>query len=297
MPKEKTNKSQLKTKSVTPKYTLEETNQSLLDKVGDQKYSIVLADPPWEYQVVKKDGILVRKGMAAEYYNTISLKDLKSLKVPEILDVNAICCMWTTGPKMKESIELIESWGFKYITMFGVWGKTTSGKIQGPKLGNYTRQFAEFVLLGTKGTVGMLINNGLSIPNLWLEDSKEHSQKPKKLKKMIDTLFKNVPKIELFARESTDLNWDYWGNQTSKFGTKVDDVAKKKIRETQNELRIKLHSAKRISGAFIDRKNKYGTDLNGQSTLFNFFKGLNVEVESIEEEESFEEYDDQSNDQ
>jgi N6-adenosine-specific RNA methylase IME4 len=242
-----------------------ETNQSLLSQTGDSKYCIILADPPWHYQD-NTDGL---EGCVT--YDTMKLSQLKELKVSEISDENCVLLMWTTGPKMMESGELLKSWGFKYITMFGVWVKTP---ITAPRLGNYTRQCSEFVIMGTKGRVEKLLIGGTNISNTFLEDSKEHSQKPKTIHNYIEKIFHNLPKIELFARQSTDPNWEYWGNETQKYGSLNVEQLKKRIdiRKEQKELRDKIFKLKRVKGPLVDHKNKYGTEINGQKTLKGYFK-------------------------
>ena len=83
-----------------------------------RKKNIILADPPWKYNLNKINGC------AENHYPTMSLKELKELNVLDYADNDCILFIWTTGPKMKESIELIESWRFEYKTMFAVWVKT-----------------------------------------------------------------------------------------------------------------------------------------------------------------------------
>ena len=40
----------------------------------------------------------------------------------------------------------------------------------------------------------------------------KNSKKPEKVRKNIELLFGNLPRIELFARQKTD-GWDVWGNE------------------------------------------------------------------------------------
>jgi N6-adenosine-specific RNA methylase IME4 len=205
----------MKRKRTEKEDIMKETNEDLLRVNGNLKRNIIYADPPWNY----RSGETI-KGRASNHYDTMTLKELKQLKVNEISDDDCILFLWTTGPHLGNAIELMESWGFRYVTMFFVWVKTTNGKIKGGRCGFYTRQSSEFVLMGTKGKIGKFKCNQDYIPNTFLKDSTVHSEKPKDVKECIDKMFLNVPKIELFARESSDLNWDYWGNEVTKFGTK-----------------------------------------------------------------------------
>ena len=54
-----------------------------------------------------------------------------------------------------------------------------------------------------------VVNN---IQGLVIEERTKHSKKPIEVKKRIEQLFGNIPKIELFAREKS-YGWDVWGNE------------------------------------------------------------------------------------
>jgi N6-adenosine-specific RNA methylase IME4 len=261
---------------------IEETNKSLLEKNGEIKRNIIYCDPPWKYSVEKTDSNNVQKemqGMANSHYETMSLEQLEQLKVPDIAAKDCILLMWTTGPQMQASIELLNAWGFNFKTIFMNWVKTTNGKIAGPRLGFYTRQSCEYVLLATRGSVQKYKKPLENVfYNVFLEDSREHSRKPDYVKKVVDSIFLNVPKIELFARESTDLNWDYWGNeiQIDKFGSNIDgnDEERLKIRKQQMELAEEISKCKKskLSGNMIDSGNKYGLKRNKQTSILEFLK-------------------------
>jgi len=62
--------------------------------------------------------------------------------------------MWSTDAHIKEAIETIEAWGFKYITIAFVWEKKTATGKTVANLGAWTMKNYELCLLGTKG--GML---------------------------------------------------------------------------------------------------------------------------------------------
>lgn len=232
-----------------------------IDLEDKRKRNIILADPPWEYNSSFKTG------SAEHHYSTMSLKELKELNVSEYTAKNCILFMWTTGPLMKTSIELLEEWGFKYKTMFGVWLKICQ-----TIMGHYTRQKSEFVLMGVKGKIDKFKKlNCPYIENTFESKPEEHSKKPKKLKEMIDQIFENIPKLELFSRNSNDLNWDHWGNETEKFGKNNNQEKKRKIRDEQHYLAEKLIKQKRMKGKMIDKANKYGLERNKQQKL-NFNK-------------------------
>jgi N6-adenosine-specific RNA methylase IME4 len=138
-------------------------------------------------------------------------------------------------------------------------------------MGHYTRQTSEFVLMGTKGKIEKFKKtNSPYIENTFQFNVEEHSKKPKYLKKMIDQIFENIPKLELFSRDSNDLNWENWGNEIEKFGKNNNQEKKRKMIENQYSLIEELNEQKRMKGKMIDRNNKYGLKRNKQQQLTDF---------------------------
>jgi N6-adenosine-specific RNA methylase IME4 len=257
---------------------LEQTNGSLLEDNGGIKRNIIYADPPWEYTIKSHEKGSTMSGLSNQHYSAMSLNELKQLKVQEIAANDCILFPWTTGAQMKNSLELMNAWGFEYKTMFMTWIKTTKGEIKGNRLGFYTRQSCEYVLMGSRGTVLKYKNPKYTTPicNVFQEDSKEHSRKPTYVRELIDKMFLNVPKIELFAREqSNEVDWDYWGNEVSKFTTNTTkgSTNKEAARKLQIQLSDKLALQKRITKEhLVDSANKYGVEGNHQTTLKDFLQ-------------------------
>jgi N6-adenosine-specific RNA methylase IME4 len=257
---------------------LEQTNGSLLEDNGGIKRNIIYADPPWEYTIKSHEKGSTMSGLSNQHYSTMSLNELKQLKVHEIAANDCILFLWTTGAQMENSIELMSAWGFEYKTMFMTWIKTTKGEIKGNRLGFYTRQSCEYVLMGSRGTVLKYKNPKYTTPicNVFQEDSKEHSRKPTYVREVIDKMFLNVPKIELFAREqSNEVDWDYWGNEVNKFTTNTtrNSTNKESTRKLQIQLSDKLALQKRTTKKhLVDSANKYGVEGNHQTTLKDFLQ-------------------------
>ena len=100
----------------------------------DKKYNIIYADPPWRYQDRSCNG-------ACElHYNTMKIGDICELPVKEITSKDCVLFMWVTYPMLREGLELIEAWGFKYKTIGFQWikqNKSGNGFFFG--LGRWTR--------------------------------------------------------------------------------------------------------------------------------------------------------------
>jgi len=197
----------------------------------DKKYQIIYADPPWKFgskELQKYEG--KRFTSMDKHYQTQSKGWIKQLPVKGIADKDCALFLWTTDAHIKEAIETIEAWGFKYITVVFVWEKkTVTGKTV-HNLGAWTMKNYEICLLGTKGAMlkHKKVNN---IPQKVEELRRKHSQKPEKVRKNIELLFGDLPRIELFARERTE-GWDAWGNE-------VDlEIAAKRIEAEASQLKL-----------------------------------------------------------
>ena len=174
------------------------------------KYKIILADPPWPYS--RNYGGDPKNG--GIQYPTMSIQDLKDLSplIKQITNRDSLCLMWATFPKLKEAIEVLESWGYGYKTVIFTWLKRTkSGKVYSG-MGNYSNGNQEIVLLGRRGKGCQRIRK--DIKQVIEAPRGRHSEKPKELHSRIEALFGDVPRIELFARECVP-GWVCLGNEIS----------------------------------------------------------------------------------
>ncbi len=175
-------------------------------------YQIIYADPPWEFsskELQKYDG--VRFTSIEKHYVVQPKNWIKNLSVSQISEKDSALFLWSTDAHLKEAIEVIESWGFKYITVAFVWEKLTNTGKTVANLGAWTMKNYELCLLGTKGK--MLQHKKCN--NIYQKVAAErtkHSKKPDEVRKRIEKLFGDTTRIELFAREKTE-GWHVWGNE------------------------------------------------------------------------------------
>lgn len=177
-----------------------------------KKYQIIYADPPWKFssrQLQKYSG--ARFSSLEKEYDTQKSDWIESLSVSEICDENCALFLWTTDAHLKEAISVIESWGFRYITVAFVWAKKTKNGKQIATLGSWTMKNCELCLLGIKGKM-LQFKKSNCVYQLVEAERFSHSEKPDEIRKRIKILFGELPSIELFAREKTE-GWDVWGDQ------------------------------------------------------------------------------------
>lgn len=173
----------------------------------DKKYQIIYADPPWEYK--KTGGLKNSRGMAKQFYQTMSLEDICLLPIQNITDDNACLFLWTTYPKLPEALIVMKSWGFEYFGLGFEWIKKTKTGKDFFGMGCWTRANSEPCLLGFSGKLKPQRHNIRQIVESQIQ---EHSKKPAVIRNLIVELIGDLPRIELFARQKVD-GWDAWGNE------------------------------------------------------------------------------------
>ncbi len=172
-----------------------------------KKYSVILADPPWHYEVYSKKGT----GRSAEsHYPTMPASDIMALPVADIAEKDSALFLWVTFPCLLDGIEVLKSWGFEYKTVAFVWvkqNKKSSSLFWG--MGHRTRSNVEICLLGTRGRPKCI---SAGVHQVIVSHIEEHSKKPQEVHQRIIQLMGDVSRIELFARRKTE-GFDVWGNE------------------------------------------------------------------------------------
>lgn len=175
----------------------------------NKKYSIIYADPPWDYKD-KRDTHPRLCGGATVHYNTMPIEELKSLPVHAIADDDCILFIWATFPNLPLVFDVITAWGFVYKTLGFSWIKTN--KNNGKPffgIGHYTKSNCEVCLIAIKGRPKIVSNY---VSSVIISHRGEHSKKPDAVRNKIVELCGNIPRIELFARDKKE-GWDCWGNE------------------------------------------------------------------------------------
>ena len=172
-----------------------------------QKYSVIYADPPWQYRTYSKKG----QGRSAEsHYPTMSIDDIKALPVKELAEKDCALFMWITFPCLQEALQVLEAWGFSYKTVAFVWikqNRVSDSLFWG--MGYWTRSNAEICLLATKGKPK---RQSAGVHQFIISPIEQHSKKPDEARDKILALMGDLPRVELFARQKTP-GWDAWGNE------------------------------------------------------------------------------------
>jgi len=166
----------------------------------DKRYGVIYADPPWRFEPYSRDTGMDRA--ADNHYQTMPLDNIKQLEIPAADD--CILFLWATSPMLPEALDVMHAWGFVYKSHF-VWVKDRLGT------GYWTRNKHELLLIGTRGDIPAPAP-GHQYESVITAPVARHSSKPFVMHEMIEEMFPNLPRIELFARDRFD-GWDAWGNE------------------------------------------------------------------------------------
>lgn len=164
------------------------------------------------------------KSGAATQYPTMTVDELKHLPIREIADPTGCALfLWTTTPLKREAMDIIDAWGFKYVTTI-YWRKLTKDGNTFNGLGFNYRNAVEECWYCRLGHVKALrsqrpnyIETDLAdaVGEVWIESVPgRHSEKPDEIYRLIEEPVDRLnlnPKIELFARKHRD-GWDVIGN-------------------------------------------------------------------------------------
>ena len=177
------------------------------------KFGAILADPPWEFK--NKTGKIAPQHKKTSRYKTLSLEDIKSLPVERVSSKRSHLYLWVPNALIKEGLEVMDAWGFKYKTNL-IWRKIRKdGGPDGRGVGFYFRNTTEIILFGVKGKNVRTRKPGRTQVNVIETRKREHSRKPDELYKIIENCSWG-PFLELFARGKRK-SWTSWGDQSKKY--------------------------------------------------------------------------------
>jgi len=171
-----------------------------------QRYPVIYADPPWQYE---NPPIGATNRAIENHYPTMTLEEICALPVAEMATDDAILYLWATSPKLAECMRVIDAWGFIYRTSM-VWKKDKIG------MGYHVRNQHEILLIAKRGEIPPPPINARP-PSVLDAPRREHSAKPEEFYSIIERMYPELPKIELFARAERN-GWAVWGNQAASNG-------------------------------------------------------------------------------
>ncbi|MBD8467087.1 methyltransferase [Plantibacter sp. CFBP 8798] len=164
----------------------------------NSKYTVCIADPPW------RAGQLGHLG-AESHYSLMTDEAIKAMgpALQEHMLEDSVCFLWVTNATIKTGHEVLEAWGYKYSGTI-TWIKARMG------LGHPLRNMTEHVLLGVRGRPPKPAFRGQG--TWFFAPVQSHSHKPEEFFDIVDRLYPEGRRLELFARRPRS-GYQAWGNE------------------------------------------------------------------------------------
>lgn len=184
-------------------------SEDLLRFAGKQRFPTVLADPPWQF--INRTGKVAPEHKRLSRYGTMSLSEIMSLPVQDIVAPTAHLYLWVPNALLPDGLKVMEAWGFTYKATI-TWHKIRKdGGSDGRGVGFYFRNVTEPILFGTRGKNARTLAPGRSQVNYISSRKREHSRKPDEQYPLIESCSPG-PYLEMFGR-GVRPGWATWGNQ------------------------------------------------------------------------------------
>ena len=191
--------------------SLDDTIQNFLQTCSNQKFTTILADPPWQFN--NRTGKVAPEHKRLNRYPTMPLEDIKKIPVDAVSDKQCHLYLWVPNALLPDGLEVMKAWGFQYKTNL-IWEKVRKdGFPDGRGVGFYFRNVTEILLFGIKGENNRTLAPARSQVNIIRSMKREHSKKPDEFYDLIEACSRG-PYLEMFARGVRE-NWVLWGNQAT----------------------------------------------------------------------------------
>lgn len=189
-----------RTRRETREVELSDKTRAAAESLGIVLANVIYADPPWRFEV--RSDVTGMDRSADNHYPTMTFEDICKIVPPAAED--CVLFLWSTAPMQPEALALLDAWGFEYKTQW-IWHKERAGT------GYWNRNKHEVLILATRGNVPAPAP-GDQFPSVIEAMPGRHSAKPTAFVEMIEAMFPNCVRLEMFARGSRE-GWITWGNE------------------------------------------------------------------------------------
>lgn len=184
----KLNFSQIRTEEMKQK-KVEQTEKIKALVLPEGKFNLIVVDPPWE-QAGEYSSTNFRGGTK---YPAMTTQQIKDYPILERADNDCVLWLWGIDAGLKETLEVIESWGFKRKDTL-IWHKTGA-----MGLGKWLRREHEYCFLCVKGKPQF---KGESFRSVFDAPRRKSCEKPDEF---YDLIIKASPdlkfRLDVFARK------------------------------------------------------------------------------------------------
>ncbi|KAJ3335415.1 hypothetical protein HDU93_005596, partial [Gonapodya sp. JEL0774] len=162
------------------------------------KFSVIMADPPWDIHMSLP-------------YGTMKDDEMRAMPLHHLQD-DGFIFLWVTGRAMELGRECLQIWGYDRVEEL-IWVKTNQLQrlIRTGRTGHWLNHSKEHCLVGIKGNPKY--NGGIDADVL-VAEVRETSRKPDEVYNIVDRLAPFSRKVEIFGRmHNTRDGWVTLGNQ------------------------------------------------------------------------------------
>ena len=175
----------------------------------EKKYQVIYVDPPWKQSKGGKKSVRPKSSGEKLEYPVISLEEIEQHLFNATLetDRNAVMFLWTIDKYLHEAEQIAKRLGYKLHARM-IWNKVT-----GIPAAFTIRYGHEYLLYLYKGKLLPVAKSERGkIHSVFTEQVKRHSQKPEIAYQIIERLYPEAKKLEMYARLKRE-GWGAWGNE------------------------------------------------------------------------------------
>ena len=175
----------------------------------DKKYQVIYADPPWKQSRGGKKAVRKLSSGGPLPYSVISLEEIANhiQHFSSMGDNDHALFLWAIDKYLFEAHEIAYNLGYKLHARM-IWNKVTGIPAA------FTIRYGHEYLLWfyRKKLIPVAKNERGKIHSVFTEQVKKHSEKPEIAYQIIERLYPDSTRIELYARRRRS-GWELWGNE------------------------------------------------------------------------------------
>ena len=175
----------------------------------NETYTLIYADPPWKQSRGGRKSVRPNSSGKELEYPTCSLEEIKEhlQQATSLTSDNSILFLWTIDKYLFEAEQIAKDLGYKLHARM-IWNKVT-----GIPAAFTVRYAHEYLLYMYKGKLTPVAKEERGkISTVFTEQVTRHSKKPQIAYEIIERLYPEAKKLEMYAR-NTRSGWDCWGNE------------------------------------------------------------------------------------
>lgn len=178
---------------------------------NNERYEVILADPPWKQSKGGKKSVRSNSSGRPLDYLTMDLDGINEILrgASSLGSTDHAFFIWTIDKYLHEAEAMLRNLGYRLHARM-IWNKVT-----GIPAAFTVRYGHEYLLWFYKERLlPVALDERGKIHTVFTEQVGRHSRKPEISYNIIERLYPNARRLELFAREARP-NWNVWGNEVS----------------------------------------------------------------------------------